>query len=88
MQPMQILVRCDRPNQLAAQLFQSNHLVEAKVHTDGMGLLLRTRDADGFYLLLNKIVLETGLTVDSVAPADDDVNSVYQYLIGGEGGTI
>jgi len=87
-QPMQILVRCDRPGQLAAQLFQSNHLSEAKLHTDGHGLLLRTRDADGFYLTLNKIVIETGLVVESVAPADDDVNSVYQYLIGGEGSTI
>jgi len=26
--------------------------------------------------------------VESVSPADDDVNSVYQYLIGGEGATI
>jgi ABC-2 type transport system ATP-binding protein len=85
---MQILVRCDHPNQLAARLFQQNHVVEAKLHTDGRGLLLRTTDADGFYLLLNKIVLDSGLEVESVAPADDDVNSVYQYLIGGEGGTI
>ena len=87
-QPMQILVRCDRPSQLAARLFLGDHMSEAKLHTDGHGLLLRTRDADGFYLLLNKIVLETGLVIESVAPADDDVNSVYQYLIGGEGGTI
>jgi ABC-2 type transport system ATP-binding protein len=87
-QPMQILVRCDRPSQLAARLFTENHLVEAKLHTDGHGLLLRTTDADGFYLLLNRIVIESGLVVESVAPADDDVNSVYQYLIGGEGSTI
>jgi ABC-2 type transport system ATP-binding protein len=87
-QPMQILVRCDHPNQLAARLFQQNHMVEAKVHADGKGLLLRTTDADNFYLLLNRVVIETGLVVESVAPADDDVNSVYQYLIGGEGGTI
>ena len=85
---MQILVRCDHPNELAAELFLSNHMVEAKLHTDGHGLLLRTRDADGFYLTLNKIVIESGLVVESVAPADDDVNSVYQYLIGGEGSTI
>ena len=85
---MQILVRCDHPSQLASQLFRENHLVEAKIHTDGRGLLLRTTDADGFYLLLNRIVLESGLLVESVAPADDDVNSVYQYLIGGEGSTI
>jgi hypothetical protein len=37
---------------------------------------------------LNRIVLDSGLVVESVAPADDDVNSVYQYLIGGEGSTI
>ena len=87
-QPMQILVRCDHPGQLASRLFQQDHMVEAKIHTDGKGLLLRTTDADTFYLLLNRIILDTGLEVESVAPADDDVNSVYQYLIGGEGGTI
>jgi ABC-2 type transport system ATP-binding protein len=87
-QPMQILVRCDRPGMLAAQLFQQDHVVEAKISSDGKGLLLRTKDADGFYLMLNRIVLDSHLEVESVAPADDDVNSVYQYLIGGEGGTV
>jgi ABC-2 type transport system ATP-binding protein len=87
-QPMQILVRCDNPGSLAARLFQDNHMVEAKISTDRKGLLLRTTDADSFYLLLNRVVLESGLEVESVAPADDDVNSVYQYLIGAEGGTV
>ncbi|MGA2271021.1 MAG: ABC transporter ATP-binding protein [Bryobacteraceae bacterium] len=87
-QPMQILVRCDRPNLLAARLFQQNHVVEAKIHADGKGLLLRTTDADSFYLLLNRVILDSGLEVESVAPADDDVNSVYQYLIGGEGSAV
>jgi ABC-2 type transport system ATP-binding protein len=82
-QPMQILVKCDRPNELASRLFQLDHIVEAKVANNG--LLLRTKDADSFYLLLNRVVLESGLDVESVAPADDDVNSVYQYLIGGGG---
>jgi ABC-2 type transport system ATP-binding protein len=87
-QPMQILVRCDRPSELAARLFQQNHVVEAKIHGDGHNLLLRTTDADAFYLLLNRVILDSGLVVESVAPADDDVNSVYQYLIGGEGGSV
>jgi ABC-2 type transport system ATP-binding protein len=87
-QPMQILVRCDRPALLAARLFENDHVVEARVSPDRRGLLLRTADADGFYLLLNRVVLETGLEVESVAPADDDVNSVYQYLIGSEGAVV
>ncbi len=87
-QPMQIMVRCDRPAMLASRLFQQDHVVEAKLNPDGHGLLLRTKDADGFYLLLNRVILDSGLEVESVAPADDDVNSVYQYLIGAEGQTV
>ncbi len=87
-QPMQILVRCSDPAGLASRLFQQDNIVEAKVSRDRKGLLLRTTDADNFYLLLNRVVLDAGLEMESVAPADDDVNSVYQYLIGGEGGTF
>ena len=36
--------------------------------------------------MLNRLVVE-GLEVEGVTPADDDVNSVYEYLIGGEGVT-
>jgi ABC-2 type transport system ATP-binding protein len=88
-QPMQILVRCDKPHLLGARLFEEDHAVEAKVSSDGKGLLLRTKDADRFYRMLNRVILDLGLEIESVAPADDDVNSVYQYLIGGfaEGGT-
>jgi ABC-2 type transport system ATP-binding protein len=84
--PMQILIRCDRPGVLAARVFAQNAVVEARLHTDAHGLFVKTRDADQFYLLLNRVVLEEGLSVESVAPVDDDLNAVYQYLIGSEGG--
>lgn len=83
--PMQILVRCAQPARLAARFFEQDHVVEATILGDRKGLLLRTWDSDSFYLLLNRIVLETGIDVESVAPADEDVDSVYQYLIGAEG---
>lgn len=80
--PMQILVRCDKPSLVASRVFGQDHVVEARVNEDGRGLLVRTRDADRFYLLLNRIVVEDQLSIEAVAPADDDVNSVYHYLIG------
>jgi ABC-2 type transport system ATP-binding protein len=86
--PMQILVRCAQPSLLASRLFSQDHVVEAKLNNDGKGVLVRTKDADLFYQLLNKIVVEEDFAVDTVAPNDDDVNSVYQYLIGGGGGTV
>ena len=86
--PMQILVRCENPNRLASLLFSQDHVVEAKLNSDGKGVLVRTRDADQFYLLLNRIVVEEDFALEAVAPADDDVNSIYQYLIRGGGGTV
>jgi ABC-2 type transport system ATP-binding protein len=81
--PTQILIRCDRPRDLAAKLFQSEYMIEASIHNDGRGLLMKTRDADRFYLAMNQLALD-GIQVESIAPADDDVLSVYEYLIGGE----
>lgn len=84
--PIQILIRCDRPQVLAASLFQHEHTVEARIHDDRKGLFVKTRRPDDFYLLLNKVITEQNLQVESVAPADDDLNAVYQYLITSDGG--
>jgi ABC-2 type transport system ATP-binding protein len=83
--PMQIAIRCAEPARLAARLFEQDHVVEVKLDPDGEGLLVRTRDADRFYLLMNRTVVENGFAIESVAPADADVEAVYQYLIGGAG---
>ena len=85
--PMQVLIRCDRPGRLASRIFELDTVVEARVHNDGKGLLVRTRDPERFYLMLNQLVVD-GVDLESVAPADDDVNSVYEYLIGPDGGSI
>ncbi|HXJ91972.1 MAG TPA: ABC transporter ATP-binding protein [Terriglobia bacterium] len=84
--PMQILIRCDKPGALASQVFKDDCVVEVRIHTDRQGVLVKTRDADRFYLLLNHIA-QDGINIESVAPADDDVLSVYEYLIGTEEST-
>jgi ABC-2 type transport system ATP-binding protein len=85
-QPMQILVRCSTPQRLASLAFAQDHVVEAKLQDGGGGVLIRTRDSERFYRLLNRLVVDEGIEIEAVAPADDDVGSVYQYLIGDEGG--
>jgi ABC-2 type transport system ATP-binding protein len=81
--PAQILIRCNRPRELAAKMIECEQTIEVAIHNDERGLLIKTRDADQFYLMLNQIALN-GMEIESVAPADDDVNSVYEYLIGSE----
>ena len=83
--PMQVLVRCDHPEVLASRMFSINHCVEARLHADGKGVFLRTGDIDQFYSVLNGIAAEGIVKIDAVAPADDDANAIYQYLIGSDG---
>jgi ABC-2 type transport system ATP-binding protein len=81
--PMQILIRCERAGELASRVFQEDHVVEVRMHNDRHGLLVKTSQPDRFFLMMNRVAAD-GLGIESVAPVDDDVNSVYEYLIGAE----
>jgi len=86
-QPIQVLIRCDRPHAVAARVFSLDHVVEARILDDLQGLLIRTRDADALTESLTRIILDAGVDVETVIPADESVNAVYDYLIGEPGGT-
>lgn len=81
--PTEIMIRCNRPRELAAKMFEAEHAIEISIHKDEHGLLLKTRDSDRFYLALNDLA-RNGIEIESIAPADDDVLSVYEYLIGND----
>ena len=43
---------------------------------------MKTRNPDRFYLMLNEVVASEHLNIESIAPVDDDLSAVYEYLIG------
>ena len=92
---MQFLIRCKQPSLLASKAFEQDRVpdaqrrcgvVEARLLPEGEGVLVKTRDADRFCRLLNHLALD-GIDIEGVVPADDNVHSVYEYLIGGEEAT-
>ena len=82
--PMQVLIRCDQPSLLAARMFRDDNVVEARLHDDRRGLFVKTRNPDRFYLLLNEVVAQGEIEVETIAPVDDDLSAVYDYLIGAQ----
>jgi len=87
--PLRILVRCNRPRALAALALKQPHLVETRILAADVwgheGLQVTTRDPGAFYDGLGHILAEKaipGFELQSVAPADDDAGSVYEYLVG------
>src|SRR5437660_12687660 len=82
--PMQVLIRCDQPSLLAARMFRNDNVVEARLHDDRRGLFVKTRKPDRFKFLLNEVASQGEIEVESIAPVDDDLSAVYDYLIGAQ----
>ena len=81
--PSQYLVRCRGASDVASRLFSEDHVTEIRLNDDRMGLLVMTRDRDGFSRALGRLALD-GYRIEAVAPADENVDAVYGYLIGGQ----
>ena len=79
--PSQILIRCGDASRIASLLFEQEHITQIQLHDDRLGLLVMTRDRLELSRTLTRIAL-AGNTVEKVIAVDEDVDAVYQYLIG------
>jgi ABC-2 type transport system ATP-binding protein len=80
--PSQFVLRCPEASHVASLLFNEDHITEVRLNDDRRGLLVLTRNRDGFARALNRITL-SGYEIESVVPADENVDALYGYLIGG-----
>ena len=80
--PSQFAIRCHDASRIAALLFDEDHITQIQLHEDRLGLLVMTRNRREFSRALTRISLQ-GLTVESMAAADENVDALYGYLIGG-----
>jgi ABC-2 type transport system ATP-binding protein len=79
--PSQYIVRCRDASRVASLLFLEDHVTEIKLNQDRQGLLVMTRDREQFSRALGRIAMD-GHGIDGVIPADENVDSLYEYLIG------
>ena len=80
--PCQYLVRCDEASRVASLLFGEDHVTEVRLNDDRQGLLALTTDSERFSRALGKLAV-SGCKIDSVIPADENVDALYEYLISG-----
>ncbi|MBI1895140.1 MAG: ABC transporter ATP-binding protein [Acidobacteria bacterium] len=79
--PSQFVIRCRDASRLASLLFEQDHVTEVKLNDDRLGLLVLTRSRQEFSRALTRIAV-AGYTIESVAAADENVDALYEYLIG------
>jgi ABC-2 type transport system ATP-binding protein len=79
--PSQFIIRCREASRVAALLFNEDHITEIRLNEDRLGLLVMTRNREQFSRVISCIAL-AGHSIDSIIPADENVDALYEYLIG------
>ncbi|MEQ8718138.1 MAG: ABC transporter ATP-binding protein [Acidimicrobiales bacterium] len=77
--PQRIAVRCDTPRPLAAALVAADVVDGVRIDEDTV--TLETSDGAAFARSLPRLVLDTGVNLIEVRPLDDDLESVFRYLV-------
>ena len=79
--PCQFIIRCSEASKIAALLFNEDHITEIRLNEDRLGLLVMTHNSEQLSRTIGRIALQ-GFKIDSVIPADENVDALYEYLIG------
>ncbi|MCC7156062.1 MAG: ABC transporter ATP-binding protein [Bryobacterales bacterium] len=80
--PSQFIIRSPGAARIASMLFELDHVTQVKLQDDRLGLLVMTRNRQEFSRALTRIALG-GCGIESVIAADENVDALYEYLIGG-----
>lgn len=80
--PHIISIRCGHPRRLAAGLVNEPYVLKLDFGPDGESLIVETHNRDAFFVRLNALLLETGLRVEEITSPDDNLQAVFEYLVG------
>ena len=78
--PLRVRVRTDKPRELASRLMWGDTAVGVRVDADG-DVLVDTIEVARFRRGLAPMAQELGARLYEVAPLDDDLESVFRYLV-------
>ncbi len=77
--PLAVTVECGSPRDLARYFAEDGATLSLEFE-DGR-VTVRTRDPNGFFEKLNRLVVDKAVDVTGFACADADLQSVFQYLV-------
>ncbi len=79
--PHRIVLRSRDDRRLAARLVAHEDVVGIDLSRPEGGILVETRQPDGFYARLPALALEPEIAIEEVYSDDDNLESVFRYLV-------
>jgi ABC-2 type transport system ATP-binding protein len=79
--PHMISIKCSRPRLLAARFIEEKDVIDVRFHEDGE-MIVETNDRDSFFGRLPSLLLKNEIDVHEISSPDDNLQAVFDYLIG------
>jgi len=80
--PHNVYINCDNPRLLASILIKYEDVDSVKFDEQDGGLVIETQKPDDFYSRLPDIILGNNIKVENLHSPDDNLQAVFQYLVG------
>ena len=80
--PHMIRVKSPHFRQLAQTLAGEDYLLKIAFEPSEQAVVFETHDRDRFFNRLNEIVLTSSLVIDEITSPDDNLQAVFDYLVG------
>jgi ABC-2 type transport system ATP-binding protein len=81
--PHKVRIETTQPRQVAAKLTEMANVVSARIDEKNLEVELEVRDPNAFYASLSTLVLEHNMPILSFSSPDNNLESVFQYLVEG-----
>jgi len=80
--PHMISVSCQNPRELAHLLIEKEYVTNIHFDADSRKVIFDTNKRDQFFDRLNRIIVEKDLDISEITSPDDNLQAVFDYLVG------
>lgn len=81
-QPHRIHIQTPTPREVASKIVELPYILSMQFDSRGNGLEVRTKEPDKFYSFIPTLSLEHGLPIEGFHSPDNNLESVFRYLVG------
>lgn len=80
--PHMISVECSQPRNLAGMMLDRDYILNINFHEGDRKVTFNTNKRDQFFDLLNRLIVEHDIDVTEIFSPDDNLQAVFDYLVG------
>jgi ABC-2 type transport system ATP-binding protein len=80
--PHLVSIKVKGPRELASKFIRENYVLNVNFGQTADSLLVETTNRDKFFGLLTRLVAENRMDVEEITSPDDNLQAVFDYLVG------